>query len=48
VDRQRSSDRPRADGFSIAVTTGHGAPVLAWDSLDPANAPPNGLVVRSP
>jgi hypothetical protein len=39
---------PLLDGFSIAATTGHGTPVLAWDSLDPAAAPPNGLVVRSP
>ena len=37
------------DGFSIASTTAHGsAPVLAWDSMNPANSPPHGLLVRSP
>ncbi|MDB4953956.1 MAG: hypothetical protein JWO36_1525 [Myxococcales bacterium] len=39
---------PLLDGFSIAATTGHGTPVLAWDSLDPAQSPPNGLKVQSP
>ena len=36
------------DGFSIATTTGHGGtPYLAWDRLDPAVSPPNGLVVQT-
>ena len=40
---------PLLDGFSIAVTTGHGGtPVLAWDTLDPSQEPPNGLTVLSP
>jgi hypothetical protein len=39
---------PLLDGFSIAVTTGHGSPVLAWDTLDPSQDPPNGLTVLSP
>jgi MYXO-CTERM domain-containing protein len=39
---------PLLDGFSIAVTTGHGTPVLAWDTLDPSQDPPNGLTVLSP
>ena len=40
---------PLLDGFSIAATTAwKGRPILAWDSLDPALAPPNGLVVRAP
>jgi MYXO-CTERM domain-containing protein len=37
------------DGFSIAATTAHnGTPYLAWDRLDPAQSPPNGLFVKSP
>jgi hypothetical protein len=40
---------PLLDGFSLAVTTGHGGtPVLAWDTLDPSAEPPNGLTVLSP
>jgi hypothetical protein len=39
---------PLLDGFSIGATTGHGAPVLAWDARDPAQTPPNQLVVRAP
>jgi hypothetical protein len=39
---------PLLDGFSIAVTTGHGTPVLAWDTLDPSQDPPNGLTVLAP
>ncbi|MBV8761054.1 MAG: hypothetical protein JO257_27410, partial [Deltaproteobacteria bacterium] len=39
---------PLLDGFSIGATTGHGTPVLAWDTLDPAQDPPNGLTVLSP
>jgi len=39
---------PLLDGFSIAATTGHGAPVLAWDTLDPSQDPPNGLTVMAP
>lgn len=26
---------PLLDGFSIAATTGHGAPVIVWESKDP-------------
>ena len=36
------------DGFSIAATTGHGTAYLAWDRLDPALSPPNGLAVETP
>ena len=36
------------DGFSIAVTTGHGSPVMAWDTLDPSQATPNELTVFAP
>ncbi len=39
---------PLLDGFSLAATTGHGSPVLAWDELTPANDPPNALVVQAP
>lgn len=39
---------PLLDGFSIGATTGHGTPVLAWDTLDPSQDPPNGLTVLSP
>jgi MYXO-CTERM domain-containing protein len=39
---------PLLDGFSIAVTTGHGTPVLAWDTLDPSQDPANGLTVLTP
>jgi len=43
---------PLLDGFSIASTTAHGAPVLAWLSIDPALDPassgPHGLVVKAP
>jgi hypothetical protein len=39
---------PVLDGFSIAVTTGHGKPVLAWDTRDPSQFPPNGLTVLAP
>jgi hypothetical protein len=36
------------DGFSIAATTAHGGtPYLAWDRLDPALSPPNGLAVQT-
>jgi hypothetical protein len=38
---------PLLDGFSIAATTGHGRPYLAWDRLDPAQEPPNGLFVQT-
>ncbi|MEO8704277.1 MAG: hypothetical protein ABI867_29760 [Kofleriaceae bacterium] len=38
---------PLLDGFSIAVTTGFGQPYLAWDRLDPAVEPPNGLFVQA-
>lgn len=37
---------PLLDGFSIAATTGHGQPYLAWDRLDPALDVPNGLFVQ--
>jgi hypothetical protein len=39
---------PLLDGFSIAATTGHGSPVIAWGSMDPALAPPTLLTVKSP
>ena len=26
---------PLLDGFSIAATSGHGAPVIVWESTDP-------------
>ncbi|HSN28962.1 MAG TPA: hypothetical protein VLT45_21895 [Kofleriaceae bacterium] len=39
---------PLLDGFSIGATTGHGSPVLVWDTLDPSQDPPNGLTVLSP
>ena len=40
---------PLLDGFSIAVTTAHGGtPVMAWDSLDVTQTPPNTLAVQSP
>jgi len=39
---------PLLDGFFIAVTTGHGSPVLAWDSLDPADTPVHNLVLATP
>jgi MYXO-CTERM domain-containing protein len=38
---------PLLDGFSIAATTGHGAPYLAWDRLDPALPVPNTLFVHA-
>ena len=40
---------PLLDGFFIAVTTGHnGSPVLAWDSLNPADTPVHNLVIATP
>jgi len=39
---------PLLDGFSIAATTGHGTPYVAWDSLDPALTPPNSVAVQTP
>ncbi len=39
---------PLLDGFFIAVTTGHGSPVLAWDSLNPADDPVHNLVIATP
>ncbi len=39
---------PLLDGFSIAATTGHGSPAIAWGSMDPALAIPMMLVVGSP
>ncbi len=39
---------PLLEGFSIGVTTGHGAtPVFAWESLDPTLDPPMNLVVKT-
>ena len=38
---------PLLDGFFIAVTTGHGSPVLAWDSLNPADDPVHNLRDRN-
>lgn len=43
---QGISVSPLLDGFSIAATTGHGQPYLAWDRLDPALDVPNGLFVQ--
>ncbi len=43
---QGISISPLLDGFSIAATTGHGQPYLAWDRLDPAIPVPNGLFVQ--
>jgi hypothetical protein len=39
---------PILDGFFIAATAGHGTPVIAWESLTPANDPPGDLAVQSP
>jgi hypothetical protein len=39
---------PLLDGFSIGATSGHGTPVLAWGSMDPALSPPTTLIVRTP
>jgi hypothetical protein len=39
---------PLLDGWSIAATTGHGSPVLAWGSMDPALPIPMTLAVRAP
>jgi hypothetical protein len=39
---------PLLDGFSIGATAGHGTPVLAWGTMDPALSPPTTLTVRSP
>jgi hypothetical protein len=36
------------DGFFIAVTTGHGSPVIAWDERDPTNPDIHSLVVQAP
>ncbi|HEU0034646.1 MAG TPA: hypothetical protein VFQ53_28675 [Kofleriaceae bacterium] len=39
---------PLLDGFSIGATLGpSGTPYLAWDRLDPAQTPPNGLFVQT-
>ncbi|NVB78476.1 MAG: hypothetical protein HOV81_08800 [Kofleriaceae bacterium] len=38
---------PLVEGFSIAATRGPGgSPTIAWGSLDPNAAPPQGLVVK--
>ena len=37
---------PLLDGFAIAVTTGSGRPYVAWNQLDPARSPANGLFVQ--
>ncbi|HEY3803878.1 MAG TPA: hypothetical protein VGL61_14785 [Kofleriaceae bacterium] len=39
---------PLLDGFFIAATTGHGSPVLAWDSLNPADDPVHNLLLAAP
>jgi hypothetical protein len=39
---------PLLDGFSIAATTGHGSPVLAWDTKDPNGTPISTLTVMAP
>jgi len=38
---------PLLDGFSIAATTGHGTPYVAWGALDPSAAPLGLLVVET-
>ena len=38
---------PLLDGFSIAATTGHGTPYVAWGALDPSAAPLGTLVVET-
>ncbi|HEY1554519.1 MAG TPA: hypothetical protein VGF94_06760 [Kofleriaceae bacterium] len=43
------TNTPLLDGFSIGAAIGpSGQPVLAWDARDPAQTPPNQLVVQSP
>ena len=37
---------PLLDGFSIAVAAHGGQSYLAWDQLNPANTPPNALLVQ--
>lgn len=39
---------PLLDGFSIAATTGHGSPMLAWDTKDPNAMPISSLTVMAP
>lgn len=39
---------PALDGFSIAATTGNGAPVLAWGTLDPTQEIVGSLTVAAP
>jgi hypothetical protein len=36
---------PLLDGFSIGATAGHGQPYIAWNRIDPASSPVNGLAV---
>ncbi len=38
---------PLLDGFSIAATTGHGSPYVAWGALDPSATPLGSLVVQT-
>jgi len=38
---------PLLDGFSIAATTGHGTPYVAWGALDPSTTPLGSLVVQT-
>jgi MYXO-CTERM domain-containing protein len=38
---------PMLDGFSIGVTTGHGATYMAWDQLDITRPVPNTLYVQA-
>ena len=45
--------RPHAEPRDVVqgeefATTGHGSPVIAWGSMDPAQSPPTLLTVRSP
>ena len=42
------STGPLLDGLSIAATTGHGAPYLAWGSFDPVADPIGSVVVEQP
>ncbi|MBA3455051.1 MAG: hypothetical protein H0T42_18320 [Deltaproteobacteria bacterium] len=39
---------PLLDGFSIAATTGHGSPYVAWGALDPSATPLGSVVVQTP
>jgi hypothetical protein len=38
---------PLLDGFSIGATKFNGQPFLAWNRIDPAQTPVNGLAVQA-